>query len=266
MPNTKISNLVANSSPTGDDLLVTVDDVAGTPVSKKTTIDQLDTYLAQTTQTLTNKTLTSPVISSISNSGTVTIPTGTRTLVARDTTDTLTNKTLTSPVLNNGISGSALLGNTSKIVCASASGTSGNVVKWDANGNAADASIAVSDVLLNSTRENSKTFTIENPTSSEDYGGVYFKNAATITKMVAVLQGSSSPSVTWTIRHGSDRSAAGTEVVTSGTTTTSVSTGSVITSFNSASITAGDFVWLKTTAKSGTVTGMHVTFVFTGGA
>ncbi len=52
------------------------------------------------TQTLTNKTLTSPVISTISNSGTVTVPTGTRTLVARDTTDTLTNKTLTSPTIN----------------------------------------------------------------------------------------------------------------------------------------------------------------------
>lgn len=44
--------------------------------------------------TLTNKTLTAPVVSTISNSGTITLPTGTRTLVARDTTDTLTNKTL----------------------------------------------------------------------------------------------------------------------------------------------------------------------------
>jgi parallel beta-helix repeat protein len=53
-----------------------------------------------TTDTLTNKTLTSPVISTISNSGTITLPTGTRTLVARDTTDTLTNKTLTSPIIS----------------------------------------------------------------------------------------------------------------------------------------------------------------------
>ena len=51
------------------------------------------------TQTLTNKTLTSPVISSISNTGTVTLPTSTDTLVGRATTDTLTNKTLTSPAL-----------------------------------------------------------------------------------------------------------------------------------------------------------------------
>jgi hypothetical protein len=60
-------------------------------------------------QTLTNKTLTTPVISSISNTGTVTLPTSTDTLVGRATTDTLTNKTLTSAVLNTGVSGTAIL-------------------------------------------------------------------------------------------------------------------------------------------------------------
>lgn len=52
------------------------------------------------TETLTNKTLTAPIISSIVNTGTLTLPTATTTLVGRTTTDTLTNKTLTSPVLN----------------------------------------------------------------------------------------------------------------------------------------------------------------------
>jgi hypothetical protein len=47
------------------------------------------------TQTLTNKTLTAPAISTISNTGTITLPTSTDTLVGRATTDTLTNKTLT---------------------------------------------------------------------------------------------------------------------------------------------------------------------------
>ena len=47
------------------------------------------------TQTLTNKTLTAPVISSISNTGTLTLPTSTDTLVGRATTDTLTNKQVT---------------------------------------------------------------------------------------------------------------------------------------------------------------------------
>lgn len=67
-------------------------------------VDVIEVINAPVTETsvstLTNKTLTAPVISTISNSGTITLPTGTRTLVARDTTDTLTNKTLTTPVIS----------------------------------------------------------------------------------------------------------------------------------------------------------------------
>jgi len=64
------------------------------------------------TQTLINKTLTTPTIASITNGGTVTIPSGADTLVARTSTDILTNKTLssptlTSPVINTAISGTA---------------------------------------------------------------------------------------------------------------------------------------------------------------
>ncbi len=55
------------------------------------------------TQTLTNKTLTTPVISTISNTGTLTLPTSTDTLVGRATIDTLTNKTLTDPKINLAI-------------------------------------------------------------------------------------------------------------------------------------------------------------------
>ena len=51
------------------------------------------------TQTLTNKTLTTPVISTITNTGALTLPTSTDTLVGRATTDTLTNKTLTGSIV-----------------------------------------------------------------------------------------------------------------------------------------------------------------------
>jgi hypothetical protein len=63
------------------------------------------------TQTLTNKTLTTPVISSISNTGTVTLPTSTDTLVGRATTDTLTNKTLTNPTVTNYVESVVAIGN-----------------------------------------------------------------------------------------------------------------------------------------------------------
>jgi hypothetical protein len=53
------------------------------------------------TKTMTNKTLTSPVIGTIVNTGTLTLPTSTDTLVGRATTDTLTNKTLTTPIISS---------------------------------------------------------------------------------------------------------------------------------------------------------------------
>jgi len=53
-------------------------------------------------QTLTQKTLTSPIISTIVNAGaTLTLPTITTTLVGTNTSDTLTNKTLTDPIIGS---------------------------------------------------------------------------------------------------------------------------------------------------------------------
>jgi hypothetical protein len=54
------------------------------------------------TETFTNKTLTAPVIATIVNSGTLTLPSSTDTLVGRATTDTLTNKTITGAIITTG--------------------------------------------------------------------------------------------------------------------------------------------------------------------
>jgi hypothetical protein len=69
--------------------------LTGGPITTTGTI-AIDSTVATLTdsQTLTNKTLTAPVISTISNTGTLTLPTSSDTLVGRATTDTLTNKTI----------------------------------------------------------------------------------------------------------------------------------------------------------------------------
>lgn len=61
-------------------------------------------------QTLTNKTLTTPVISSITNTGTLTLPTSTDTLVGRATSDTLSSKVLLSPEERTTVSATAATG------------------------------------------------------------------------------------------------------------------------------------------------------------
>ena len=74
--------------------------VSGNTVT--TAIDSTVVTLAGS-QTLTNKTLTTPVIASLqqaSGSNTLTMPAATDTLVGRATTDTLTNKTLTAPTIS----------------------------------------------------------------------------------------------------------------------------------------------------------------------
>src|SRR3990172_6706584 len=113
------------------------------------------------------------------------------------------------------------------------------------------------------TPERSFSISVEDPTNAEDISILETPVAITITEMRAVLVGSATPSVTWTIRHGTDRSAVGTEVVTSGTTTTSTTTGSTISAFNDATVVADAWLWLETTAKSGTVDELHITVKFT---
>lgn len=92
-----VQNSVRFEGATADahETILTVED----PTADRTvTIPNATTTLVgtDTTQTLTNKTLTSPTIGTIVNSGTLTLPTSTDTLVGRATTDTLTNKTITN--------------------------------------------------------------------------------------------------------------------------------------------------------------------------
>jgi len=107
-----LTAIVAGSGLTGTSLsgpIPTLNVIGGTGITANAddiAIDATVTTLIGS-QTLTNKTLTTPIISSISNTGTITLPTSTDTLVGKATTDTLTNKTLTSPVLDTAISGTA---------------------------------------------------------------------------------------------------------------------------------------------------------------
>jgi hypothetical protein len=82
--------------------------------------------------------------------------------------------------------------------------------------------------------------------------------ALTINRVDAVLSGGTSPSVSVSVRHGADVSAAGTAITTDPITVTSTTSGSGSTSFQVPDIPAGHWLWLQVTAASGSPTGLTV--------
>lgn len=100
---------------TSDTLTNKTYDTAGTGNSFKINGNSITGYTGSGANAVlaSGPTITLPNISSISNSGTITIPTGTDTLVARATSDILTNKTINasnntiSNITNSNLSGSA---------------------------------------------------------------------------------------------------------------------------------------------------------------
>lgn len=109
---------------------------------------------------------------------------------------------------------------------------------------------------------NQKSITILSPTSSENRVIFYTTVAITITQATAVVRGTS-PSVTYQVKHDPSRAATGNNLFSSGQTVTNTTTGAVVTSFNDATIPAGSFVWLTTSATSGTNDEFHLTLNYT---
>jgi hypothetical protein len=106
------------------------------------------------------------------------------------------------------------------------------------------------------------SFVEASPTTSVDKTLFFTPVAITVTKLATVVRGST-PSCTVDIRHSTDRSAAGNALIATPAATTSESTGSVVTSFDDATIPADSWVWLEIDATSGTVDEVAGVIVFT---
>lgn len=115
------------------------------------------------------------------------------------------------------------------------------------------AEVSISPVII-------KTWVVTSPTSAENFGAVNFPFAVTVDSIVCVLRGLSTPSVTINFAHGLDRSS-GANLLTSGQAITNTTTGQRFgaSSFSDATLAKGEFIWLTSSAQSGTVNELSVT-------
>lgn len=124
-------------------------------------------------QTLTNKTLTAPIIATISNTGTITLPTSTTTLVGRNTTDTLTNKTIDSATNTLTITSSPLSGQNINNVLNQAVRTGSAVTFGTVTTQSLLLSTAVNDAVTvrsSTTQNNQILFQSSTPTDQTGFG------------------------------------------------------------------------------------------------
>ena len=101
-----------------------------------------------------------------------------------------------------------------------------------------------------------KSIGVEYPSASDNIVIFYAPRAMTLLSAKAVLVGSATPSVTFSVKSGTNRSSLGTTLTTS-TAVTNTTTGTAL-ALSSTAIAAGSWVCLVTTAKSGTVTELDV--------
>lgn len=140
------------------------------------------------------------------------------------------------------------------------SGTNAQLLANDGSGGFANVTVGTNLTLSGGTLSasggsggtQSRSLIHEYPSTSDVKVPFFYTTASmTLTKIMAVCPGGTTPSISYNVRYASDMSAAGTTVTSTANTVTSITTGNAVTSFSNAVIPAGSFVWLEVTAVAG---------------
>lgn len=148
---------------------------------------------------------------------------------------------------------------TAGLVSATGNVTGGNVLTAgliSATGNITANVFNGNGSALTGIQTGPKAITIYNPSSSEDLTVFFARNAMTIVAVNSVVTGTT-PSVTYSLQSGADRSVITTTHV-SANVVTSTTTGNVVIPTNT-TIAANTWIWLTTSATSGTVNSFNIT-------
>ena len=100
--------------------------------------------------------------------------------------------------------------------------------------------------------------TIASPTADATHILLRAPRLLTISRVDAVLNGGTSPSVSFSLRHGADVSTAGTAVTTEPISVSSTTTGQGSDSFQNPDVAVGHWLWLEITAVSGSPAALTV--------
>ena len=113
-------------------------------------------------------------------------------------------------------------------------------------------------------KQRSVSITIEDPTDAEDFMIIRAGFPLTVASIIGTVRGSS-PSVTVNIKHASDRTGAGTSLLSAAAAVTSTTFGDTLTLSSTQAdkeVGLAEMIWLETTAQSGTVDELNITIFF----
>ena len=104
--------------------------------------------------------------------------------------------------------------------------------------------------------------TITSPTANASRILLRAPSDLTISRVDAVLTGGTSPSVSFSLRHGADVSQPGTAVTTEPLGVSSTTAGTTFSSFQNPAVLAEHWLWLEVTASSGSPPALTVAVQF----
>lgn len=248
MTNKRIYDLTENSSPAAGDYLVV--DKSGNVEAQKVNVNKFQ---------LADATLTA--LAALDASAGILVQNSADVFVKRTISGTSNEITVTDSGTNLGFSIPATVdlgGKTSVEIPNGAGGTTLDAAGEVCVDTTSKTLNFYSDAEYVLHPQRSKSFLLETPATTDDLPIHRFDQAVTLTKVVYAIKDGTN----WVGQLQEANDAQGTGAADTQAADSTVTSTTTVTSFSNASFDAGDYLYLKTTSVSGSVSWLHVTFYY----